>query len=225
MPVGRRFEVDREPVAVRYDEVRAHGLARVEDGLESSLHLGRLEDLARDERLWQTARLAEARSETVGVQRDARGVRAVPADLPGLGLEDDRRLPRLRDAEQDDRRTGLREPVPVLPAVGVAIGRGLGKDREGRAAFGFFVTEWIAMRELAARVEGKHLVERDAGSVGDASELIRDAGKVGLDRRDPPRYELEDLGPVETGGLLERLLVERDRRFDLLAGRLAMLAP
>ena len=50
------------------------------------------------------------------------------ADLPGLGLHDDRWLSGLDDAEKHDRSDGLASPVPVLTAVDVTVARGLGEQ-------------------------------------------------------------------------------------------------
>src|SRR5438093_13168760 len=92
--VGRGLEVDREAVAMRDEQIRAQRLARIEDGAQRGLHVRGLEDLATDDRLRDADALAPASAETVRVERDARRVRAVTADLTGLGLHDDRRLPR-----------------------------------------------------------------------------------------------------------------------------------
>ena len=128
------------------------------------------------------------------------------------------------DTDQDDRARRLTAPVPVLAAVGVAVAGRLREDRIGRAAFLGLCRERVVRRELAARVQRERLGEVDAGTLGDAVDLIGDAGEVALDRRDPPGRVLLDLGPFEPGDLLEGLAVVRDRVADLRSRGLAVLA-
>src|SRR6266550_1251573 len=78
--------------------------------------------------------------------------------------------------------------------------------------------------ELPSRVERQHLFERDTRALADAADLVRDAGEVALDRRDPPWRVLLDLGPLESGDLLEGLTVVTDRVQDLRPHGLAVLA-
>src|SRR6266550_6254740 len=222
----RRLEIDGESIAVGDHELRADRLLRVEHGFERALHLGRLEDLASDERLRDRDALAEAGSETIRVERDAGRVRAVTADLPGLGLHEDARLARLGDLEQDHGLARLGEPVPVLPGVGVPIGRRLGEDRVRRTAFRVLLRlrERIAVGELAPRVQREHFLVPDAGALGDPAKLFADSREELFDDRCPPRRLLEDLVPAQARSALEALLVERDGALDLGAGGFAVLA-
>ena len=145
-------------------------------------------------------------------------------DLARLGLHDDRRLPGLRDPQEDHRPERLAAPVPVLTAVDVAVTGRLRQDRERRTALVRVIRERVMRRELAARIEREHILELNARALGDAADLVTDAGEVILDRRDPARRIAADLRPVEPGDPFYGLLVVGDRFADLLAGGLTVLA-
>ncbi len=239
MAAGGGLQVDGDAVAVGEEEVGGDLLAGGEGDLEGVLVVGLVQDAPPDEGLRYADLVAEPAAEAVGVEGDARGVRAVPADLAGLDHHDDRRPGRLDDAQGDEGGLGAGAPVPVLAAPDVAVAGGGRQQDEGRAAVGVGLLavrlrgllargphprERAVVDDLAARVERHEVEQPGARTLGHPAQLLQQVRGEVLDAGHPEFGAAGDLVPFESGGLGERGAVERERRLDLGAGGLAVLA-
>ncbi len=87
---------------------------------------------------------------------------------------------------------------------------GLGQQREGRAALVGLVVEGVGLAEFEPGVKGEDLLEVPFGALGDAANLVEDAGQIVVDEGYPGAGPGGGLLPAQARGALEQFRVEVD---------------